>query len=193
MCCSPGKSTGCETRLILMFLQVLSGKQPWSEVREDAAVVLRMAQGHKPGRPESRHVDDIHWDLIEHCWSSLQERPAASAIITSIQRFLTYYPPFQPLRDMDMSDNSSLPSFDADGSSTNVGVDKDDSDRYTEKIISSHSTHVDVSGSSLIRIASLPNPSGPVRFRQSDRYRESRSRPTTLDSIEEGPYKRRRM
>ncbi|KAI9569776.1 kinase-like domain-containing protein [Boletus coccyginus] len=45
--------------------QVLSGKQPWSEVQEDAAVVLRIAKGYKPGRPASRPVDDLHWTLIE--------------------------------------------------------------------------------------------------------------------------------
>ncbi|KAF8556140.1 kinase-like protein, partial [Imleria badia] len=49
-------------------LQVSSGKQPWSEVREDAAVVLRLAKGHRPSRPESRAIDDLHWNLIQDCW-----------------------------------------------------------------------------------------------------------------------------
>ncbi|KAI9568809.1 kinase-like domain-containing protein [Boletus coccyginus] len=83
-------------------LQVLSGKQPWSEVREDAAVVFRIAKGYKPGRPASRPVDDLHWTLMERCWSSIEERPAAKAIIISIQQFLSSHPPFQPLCDIMM-------------------------------------------------------------------------------------------
>ncbi|KAF8141174.1 kinase-like domain-containing protein [Boletus edulis] len=101
-------SLSATARLILIFLQVLSGKQPWSEVREDAAVVLRLARGYKPARPESRPVDNMHWELIEKCWSSIQERPDAEAITASIRRFLSYHPPFQPLRDItDTSDSSS--------------------------------------------------------------------------------------
>ncbi|KAF8124563.1 kinase-like domain-containing protein, partial [Boletus edulis] len=41
--------------------QVLSGKLPWSEIREDMAVVLQMARGHKPSRPASCMLDDAHW------------------------------------------------------------------------------------------------------------------------------------
>ncbi|KAI9572198.1 kinase-like domain-containing protein [Boletus coccyginus] len=94
---------------ILIFLQVFSGKQPWSEVREDAAVVLRISKGYKPGRPASRFVDDLYWTLMERCWSSIEERPDAEAIITSVKWFLASYTPFQPLCDiMIMSDKSSL-------------------------------------------------------------------------------------
>ena len=141
-------------RFILNFLQVLSGKQPWSEVREDAAVVLRIAHGHKPGRPESRPIDDMHWDLIEHCWTSIQERPAAEAIISSIRRFLAYYPPFPPLCNMVKPDDSSPPSFAIGDSSANVGpLDTINEDRYMGRIILARSTHADMSESSPIRIA----------------------------------------
>ncbi|KAF8125965.1 hypothetical protein EV363DRAFT_1349220, partial [Boletus edulis] len=37
------------------------GKQPWSEISADGAVILRLAKGHKPGRPKSRMMDDSHW------------------------------------------------------------------------------------------------------------------------------------
>ena len=60
-------------RPMLISVQVLSGKQPWSEIRQDAAVVLRLAKGHKPGRPESRTLNDSHWNLIQHCWSRSEE------------------------------------------------------------------------------------------------------------------------
>ncbi|KAI9568805.1 kinase-like domain-containing protein [Boletus coccyginus] len=144
-------------------LQVLSGKQPWSEVREDAAVVLRIARGYKPGRPASRPVDDLHWELIERCWLSIEERPAVETI---------------PLRDiMIMSDNSSIaePSFGqapTDASYTHVGT----LDRENEN-----------------RIASLPGLSGSVRFRQRDDSSDTSSGQVVAESHGESPYKRRRV
>ncbi|KAH0828970.1 kinase-like domain-containing protein [Lanmaoa asiatica] len=85
---------------ILMVLQVLSGKQPWSEVRQDAAVILCLAKGHLPGRPESRAMDDSHWNLIQDCLSSIEERPATEVIILTIQRFLRDCPQSQLLHDL---------------------------------------------------------------------------------------------
>ena len=81
-----GSPMGAKAILIPIFLQVLSGKQPWSEIREDVAVALRLAKCYNPGRPESQPVDDLHWNLIEQCWSSIQDRPTAEVIITSIQQ-----------------------------------------------------------------------------------------------------------
>ncbi|KAF8553430.1 kinase-like protein [Imleria badia] len=51
-------SSWTQSRFVLIILQVLSGRQPWSEVREDAAVVLHLAKGRKPGRPACRAMDD---------------------------------------------------------------------------------------------------------------------------------------
>ncbi|KAG9312304.1 kinase-like domain-containing protein [Chiua virens] len=76
-------------------LQVLSGKQPWSEVIEDVAIVLRLAKGHRPDRPQSRIIDEPHWDLIQRCWSSIIERPSAKETVSDIQRFLDNCPPFR--------------------------------------------------------------------------------------------------
>ncbi|KAF8547287.1 kinase-like protein [Imleria badia] len=83
-----------------VVLQVLSGKQPWSEVQEDCAVVLRLAKGHKPGRPATRMMDDFHWSLIQDCWSRIEERPPVEVIIPTIQQFLSRCPQLPPLRDL---------------------------------------------------------------------------------------------
>ena len=83
-----------------MILQVLSGKEPWWEIRGDAAVLLRLAKGHKPGRPESRIMDDSHWNLIQNCWSPVEERNSAEVIIPTIQQFLSYCPQSPPLCDL---------------------------------------------------------------------------------------------
>jgi len=73
---------------IFILSQALSGKQPWSEVRRDPQIVLLLGRGQKPGRPESRAIADQHWDFIQQCWSSAQDRPPTDSIITSIEMFL---------------------------------------------------------------------------------------------------------
>ncbi|KAF8556854.1 kinase-like protein [Imleria badia] len=83
-----------------MTLMVLSGQQPWAEVREDAAVVLRLAKGLKPRRPSLRRIEDRHWEFIEKCWSRVESRPPANGVVLSIQRFLSSCPPPQPLHDV---------------------------------------------------------------------------------------------
>ncbi|KAG9312363.1 kinase-like domain-containing protein [Chiua virens] len=95
-----------------LALQVLSGKIPWSEVRKDAAVVLRLAKAKQPGRPASRSIDDSHWDLIQSCWSPIEERPTAEAIIFKIQCFLNACPPSRPLCDWleSLSSQASIPA-----------------------------------------------------------------------------------
>ncbi|KAG6382172.1 WD40-repeat-containing domain protein [Boletus reticuloceps] len=93
-------------------VQVLSGKRPWSEVQEDGAVVLRLAKGQKPGRPESQKIDDSHWDLIQDCWSQIEERPAALTIISTLRQFLSHCLPSPPLCDslVARSSNADAPA-----------------------------------------------------------------------------------
>ena len=138
-----------DARPMLIPFQVLSGKQPWSEIRQDAAVVSRLVKGHKPGRPESRMLNDTHWNLIQHCWSAIETRPAAEALIPIIQQFLRCSPQSPPLCDLlrpwsgwaDLGTESSLSLRQAptDGPSTHVtqaANDEDDQNRYIIAIIS---------------------------------------------------------
>ncbi|KAG9312360.1 kinase-like domain-containing protein [Chiua virens] len=133
-------------------LQVLSGKQPWSEVREDAAVVLRLFEGRTPGRPESRPIADLHWDLIQSCWLPIQRRPDTIGIIDAIRSFLRHCPWSPPLRDVLRSwkiDSNSLesesPSFPqnpsaVEGSRENIETpDNSNQERKATSIPSSHS------------------------------------------------------
>jgi len=135
--------TNADTMPMLISLQVLSGKQPWSEVREDVAVVLCLAKGHKPGRPESRTLNDSHWDLIQACWSAIEERPVVGAIIPAIKQFLSHCPQSPPLSDLlpawssqadlGAESSSSLSQTPTEGSSvrtTQVARDDGDQNRY---------------------------------------------------------------
>ena len=85
----------------LTHLQVLSGKQPWSEIYEDTSVVICLAQGRKPARPKSRPIDDQHWEFINICWSPIQEhRPSSRRIVSTIERFLYQHSPAQSICDL---------------------------------------------------------------------------------------------
>ena len=139
-------SLDSNSRRILITLQVLSGKEPWSEVRQDSAVVLRLAKGDKPGRPESRTLNDSDWNLIQDCWSSIEERPTAEAIISSIQRSLHYFPRSPPLCDLlrswsgqadrGVESSSSLSQGSTEGSNVHVGGDEANQNRYIVMSIS---------------------------------------------------------
>ena len=124
-----GSSLDSDARPMLISLQVLSGKIPWSEVREDSAIVSHLWQGHKPGRPESRTLNDSHWNLIQQCWLPMEERPAAGAIIPTIQQFLRDCPQPLPLCEILRSspgqadlvaESSSLGQASTEGSNTHV-------------------------------------------------------------------------
>ena len=143
---------------MLIYSQAFSGKQPWSEVQEDLAVVLLLSNGHKPGRPESQTLDDSYWNLVQHCWSPMEERPVAAVIIPTIQQFLNSCPWSPSLCDLlqswsgpdDLGTESSSSLAPAEGSSTHHGVtqaanDEDDQNRYIVMIISVQSTMLTLS------------------------------------------------
>ena len=139
--CPPGKFAGHQFRFVLTSAQVLSGKQPWSEIREDVAIVLRLAKGHKPGRPASRTLDDAHWNLIQRCWSSIEERPTTGVIISAIQRFLSRCSHSRPLSDLINSWSSqadlgaeSLSSLGHDPSEGSNTYVEDLQNRYGERL-----------------------------------------------------------
>ena len=134
-----GRFLGSDARSMLISLQVLSGKQPWSEIREDAAVVLCLAKGHKPGRPDCRTLNDSHWNLLQQCWSRTEERPAAEAIVSRIQQLLSYcfqYPPLCDLlrswsgrADLGVEWSPCLSQAPTEGSNTHV-ASYEDQNRY---------------------------------------------------------------
>ncbi|KAH7890560.1 kinase-like domain-containing protein, partial [Phlebopus sp. FC_14] len=55
-------SLGC------IMLQVLTGRVPWSEIKDSMMVALQLLRGENPARPPSPVIEDEHWTLIEQCW-----------------------------------------------------------------------------------------------------------------------------
>ena len=99
------------------LLQVLSGKQPWSEVRQDVAILFCLAKGQKPGRPECQILQDSHWNFIQQCWSPMERRPCAEAIISFIRQSLDSCPRSRPLQAVatlrsSQSDSNTTSSLD---------------------------------------------------------------------------------
>ena len=80
--------------------QVLSGQHPWSEIKNDMAVMYQLSRGNKPKRPSSPLIEDRQWELIERCWSSVDDRPCTEDVVSSLQQFLRSFPPPLPLLDM---------------------------------------------------------------------------------------------
>ncbi|KAF8837194.1 hypothetical protein BDN67DRAFT_909696, partial [Paxillus ammoniavirescens] len=77
---------------------VLSGEQPWKN-QPEAVVVLQLFQGVNPCRPQSRPIEDEHWEFIGRCWLPVQERPAAEDIVPELQCFLDTSHPHLPIRE----------------------------------------------------------------------------------------------
>jgi len=55
--------------------QVLSGQQPYCNIRSDHQVVVAILRGVKPKRPIIPAIEDCHWNFIEQCWVELSLRP----------------------------------------------------------------------------------------------------------------------
>lgn len=55
--------------------QVLSGQQPYYNIRSDHQVVVAILRGVKPKRPDVPAIEDCHWNFIEKCWVELSQRP----------------------------------------------------------------------------------------------------------------------
>lgn len=68
--------------------------------------MIELANGRKPRRPQSHSISDQHWKFIEHCWSPVQERPAAERLVSSILDFLRFFPHAQSFGMLASSDKS---------------------------------------------------------------------------------------
>ncbi|KAF8133181.1 kinase-like domain-containing protein [Boletus edulis] len=96
-----------------LLASVLSGKRPWSECSNEKTVIGRLSHGKKPKRPLSRPIENNHWELIEHCWSSVCDRPVAEAVVSSLQQFLCSHPLTVPLVDICRAPKDNVHELDA--------------------------------------------------------------------------------
>jgi hypothetical protein len=76
----------------LSLLQVFSGNNRGLKFDEMPLSLYSWPEGQKPGRPQSRPMDDQYWEFIERCWSEVQERPSAEDIVSALQHFRASLP-----------------------------------------------------------------------------------------------------
>ncbi|KAJ6602966.1 kinase-like domain-containing protein, partial [Mycena sp. CBHHK59/15] len=61
--------------------EILTGTAPFFELTNDAAVIMKVIEGHRPSRPATGLEDDL-WKLIEDCWrQEPDQRPTVTEII----------------------------------------------------------------------------------------------------------------
>ncbi|KAF9234846.1 kinase-like domain-containing protein [Melanogaster broomeanus] len=66
-----------------IMLQILSGQVPWGKMHENA-IVMALAQGRNPPRPDNRPICDRDWAFIERCFSRADIRPPMDEVVNFI-------------------------------------------------------------------------------------------------------------
>jgi serine/threonine protein kinase len=67
--------------------QVLSGQQPYHNIRSDHQVVVAILRGIRPKRPDTPAIEDCHWNFIEQCWVELSQRPPIADVRDLIHHY----------------------------------------------------------------------------------------------------------
>ena len=67
------------------LIQVLTGRQPFSEMTEVAAT-YSMLNGTRPPRPENHEISDTVWYMIECCWHHVpSKRMSAGEVVKLLE------------------------------------------------------------------------------------------------------------
>ncbi|KAG0701592.1 kinase-like domain-containing protein [Suillus ampliporus] len=69
-----------------VIFQILTGREPYYEVRSRSKVSVEILNGNKPSRPLDIHIADGHWLFIQKCWSVPEIRPSAAEVLHFAQR-----------------------------------------------------------------------------------------------------------
>ncbi|KAJ8594401.1 kinase-like protein [Rhizopogon salebrosus TDB-379] len=65
-----------------IMLQTLSGRLPWSEIKNLHCITIKLYEECLPQRPESLPILDAHWDFIMLCMNLVVEsRPSAAEVM----------------------------------------------------------------------------------------------------------------
>ncbi|KAJ7687713.1 kinase-like domain-containing protein [Mycena rosella] len=61
--------------------EILTARAPFFDLTNDAAVIMKVVEGHRPSRPSTVLQDDL-WRLIEDCWTpEPNQRPTMTEIL----------------------------------------------------------------------------------------------------------------
>lgn len=73
----------------MTVLELMSHREPWSQVRFPFHVVSKVSNGERPPRPSdketvSRGLDDRLWELLQGCWEEFESRPTMSEVLAKL-------------------------------------------------------------------------------------------------------------
>ncbi|KAG0701590.1 kinase-like domain-containing protein [Suillus ampliporus] len=71
-----------------LALKVLSGNEPWADVRHELSIIIKVVEGHTPRRPTSGPILDAHWRLIQRCFvlpGAMPARPSTHEILEFLE------------------------------------------------------------------------------------------------------------
>jgi serine/threonine protein kinase len=75
-------TTGTDVWAFAMtVVEILTGRIPFSDIRNDAKVVLAVMKGHHPEQPHCPQINDKIWETLESCWDlSATKRPSMAML-----------------------------------------------------------------------------------------------------------------
>ncbi|KAJ8584334.1 kinase-like protein [Rhizopogon salebrosus TDB-379] len=67
-----------------IFLQVLTCKVPYHNVKKDNIVLGQVIRGKKPEPPKELVLAPAHWEFIQRCWLPRASRPSVEEIVAFV-------------------------------------------------------------------------------------------------------------
>ncbi|KAF5353078.1 hypothetical protein D9758_008757 [Tetrapyrgos nigripes] len=89
--------------------EIFTGRIPFHELSQEPAVMLKVLTGKRPKRPQSPHLNDDIWAIMQECWH--QEagfRPAANVLPQRLEDIASQEREIEPAGGWDMSLPSGL-------------------------------------------------------------------------------------
>jgi serine/threonine protein kinase len=96
--------------LAMLFLEVLTGELPFSELTSDFHVTVTVLRGRRPQRPTALpELTDDSWRLVEQCWEQEAiRRPHITAILDRLREITPNLPLDERLKCFDSQSASSV-------------------------------------------------------------------------------------
>ncbi|KAG2131263.1 kinase-like domain-containing protein [Suillus bovinus] len=66
--------------------QILTGREPYYEIRHKSKVSIEISKGNKPSRSYDPPIAERHWEFIQKCWSVPERRPTAAQLLELVSR-----------------------------------------------------------------------------------------------------------
>jgi serine/threonine protein kinase len=101
--------------LAMLFLEVLTGEPPFSELTSDFHVMVAVLRGRRPQRPTAlQELTDDFWRLVEQCWDQeVIRRPPITAILNRLREIAPNIPLDERLKSFDSQSASSIAIVEA--------------------------------------------------------------------------------